>query len=497
MNAWATLVASALVGTDRQSPAINFTDPALTSYQSSLQHQSATQQILGAVSLVSAYQTAGQNAATGIAIPAAADPEQLACCTPQTTQYLGTILAENRYADILPELLQLIAEAQQTVPAAFLPLLLDAGYRNKQLRPLILPILGSLGQWLARQNRQWEYGLGAKAAEVDLAVIQDLWATGSRSERSAALSQWRALQPAEARQALFSGWKQEKAEDRAVWLGILQVGLSMADEEFLELALADRSKAVNQQAAQLLAQLPSKYNQRFTELVSKCLVVKNIQDVYQIELHLPSAWPDIAINPLINSSLGTVDRQFIHALSVTDLSIWPGAVDKLIAAVLKIDQKLLILKGWALAAYYQQRLDWATALLAQADAVLDYEDMQRLWQDSPDAKSQQERFFTGLLNADDFLDKFQETFGVMMSAERHWSQSVSSLALQKFDQVVQLTNNYYLPSLSIRMANHLDITVLPALQQRQAAFSSGNFSYNGCVEILELRHQIHQEFNTE
>jgi hypothetical protein len=504
MNAWETLVASALVGTDRQSPAIDFTAPALTDYQTSLQSQSATQQILSAAGLIAAYQAVGQSTATAnLPLSAAASSEQLICCSPQTTQHLSTVLQENRYAEILPELLQLLAQFQQTVPPDFLPLLLDAGKKNKQLRPLILPILGHLGQWLARQNRQWEYGLGAKIADVDLASIQEIWATGNRSERSAALSQWRKLQPVESRQALEASWKTEKADDRAAWLEILQIDLSLKDKEFLEMALVDRSKVVSHQAAHLLTQLPGNYSQRLTQMISKCLVIKNLKGVYQIEINLPKAedkeWQEVIINLTVNSSfLNVADRRFVQALSATDLSFWPGDIDRLLAAVMDLDDKFVILKGWAMAACYQQRIDWIEALLTQADGFLDYDDIQRLWQCLPgNVRSHKERIFTRLLNADDLMEKVEGVLEKMMAAERHWGMEISSLAMQEFDKVVRHTNYYYLRTVSAKMASYLDIGVLPDVQRMQATLSSEKFSYDGCIEILEFRRKMHEAFNTE
>jgi hypothetical protein len=378
MNAWETLVASALVGIDRQSPTIDITHPALIDYAEALPSQSMTHQILGAAGLISSYQLVGQSVvATSRLSPEPARAEQLTCCSSQTAQYLITILQENRYGDILPELLQLLANNHQTVPPDFLPLLLDAGKKDKKIRPLILPILGNLGQWLVRQNPQWEYGAGAAITDADLVNIQEAWATGSRSERSAALSQWRELQSVESRQALAATWKQEKADDRATWLEILQIGLSLADAEFLEVALVDQSEPVRRQAIHLLNQLPSQYRQRLTKLATELLVIKDV-DGYQLQINLPQAdaveWIAVGLLDKPSSKAGAKPakvtfEQLSPVFVGADLNVWPPDIDRLITSIQSLSAGNIILSGLARAACYQQRMDWIEVLITRSPQV--------------------------------------------------------------------------------------------------------------------------------
>jgi hypothetical protein len=506
MNAWETLVASALVGTDRQSPAIDFNNPALSDYQTSLQSQSATQQILSAAGLIAAYQTVGKSATTAsLPLPAAASSEQLICCSPQTTRHLGTILQENRYAEILPELLQLLAQSQQTVPPDFLPLLLDAGKKDKKLRPLILPILGNLGQWLARQNRQWEYGLGIKIADVNLASIQEIWATGSRSERSAALSQWRELQPVESRQALEASWKQEKADDRATWLEILQIGLSLADEEFLELALVDRSEPVRRQAAHLLNQLPSQYRQRLTRLAIELLVIKDA-DGYQIVINIPQAdsleWITAGIIDKPSNKVGakpiTVTiEQLAPVLIGADLAAWPQDLDRLVTSIQSLTAGNIILSSLARAACYQQRMDWIEVLISRSPIIFTNFDAQILLSSLPsDDRGIKERFFTQLLIADNSIEALPNNIAVM-KCEPHWSEALSSLVFQKFHQYAQQqSHQYYVQQLSSNISSHLDINILQEIQQLHAELTPDKFNYSSCIEFLEFRRNIRAVFDT-
>jgi hypothetical protein len=506
MNAWETLVASALVGVDRQLPSIDFTDPALTDYQVSLQSQSATQQILGAAGLISAYQTAGQSAATAtLPLPDAANSEQLTCCSLQTTQHLSTILQENRYAEILPELLQLLTQAQQTVPPDFLPLLLDVGKRDKKLRPLILPILGNLGQWLARQNRQWEYGLGVTIADVDLASIQEIWAIGGRSERSAALSQWRELQPQESRQALAASWKQEKVGDRAAWLEILQIGLSLADEEFLEVALVDRSEPVRRQAVHLLNQFPSQYRQRLTKLATELLVIKDA-DGYQIKINLPQAdsleWIAAGILDKPSSKTGAKPakvniEQLSPVLIAADLDAWPRDIDRLITSIQSLTAGNIILSGLARAACYQQRIDWIELLITRSPTIFTNFGTQTPLSSLPsDDHDIRERFFAQLLTADNSIEALPNNIAAI-KCEPYWSATLSSLVFQKFHQYAQQQSyQYYVQELSSSISSHLDINVLPEVQRFHAELAPDKFNYSSCIEFLEFRRNIRAVFDT-
>lgn len=503
MNSWETLVASALVGTDRQSPAIDFTAPALLDYQASLQSQAATQQILAAAGLVSAYRSVGQGAAiAALPLSDAAAPEQLTCCSLQTTQHLGAILQENRYAKVLPELLQLLAQAHQTVPPDFLPLLLNAGKQDKKLRPLILPVLGNLGQWLARQNRQWEYGLGAKA-DADLASIQEIWATGSRSERSMALAQWREWQPVESRQALEAGWKREKADDRAAWLEVLQAGLSLADEEFLEVALVDRSEPVRRQAAHLLNQLPSQYRERLTTLASELLVIQDVNDKYKIKINLPSAdhpeWIGLGIldKPKAGSQQVITVERLSPALVAADLDVWPQDLDRLIVSIGKQETGSTILRSFAQAAGYQQRVDWIEALITQSPNTFHSFNIQPfLFSLAKSDQAVKERLFSKLLGAENFMENLEQSLTVMM-LEQFWSADISSLVIERFHLYAQQQGSYYhAQQLGASVSSHLHVSVLPQLQRLRETVASDKFNYDNCIELLEFRHSVRAVFDS-
>ena len=91
----------------------------------------------------------------------------------------------------------------------------------------------------------------------DLEAAARLWEEGLFAERVTLLSRLRLTAPDAAVALLAATWKDERAEDRLMFVDSLRVGLSAADEPFLDHALADRSRNVRATAAELLSALPA------------------------------------------------------------------------------------------------------------------------------------------------------------------------------------------------------------------------------------------------
>jgi Family of unknown function (DUF5691) len=512
MNAWETLVASALVGTNRQEPSIDLTHPALTDYGTALPSQSATQQILSVAGLIAAYQSVRNcpSPATSPLLAPAAEAD-LPCCSQLTAQHLSAILNESRYEPILPELLQLLAQAGQTVSPDYLPLLLDRGKRDKSLRPLIMSILGTRGQWLVRKNPDWEYALVAAISSPDLPQLQEFWTTGTRSERLAALTQWRQIQPAKARQAIEDSWKQDRADDRKAWLEVLQTGLSLEDEEFLEVALFDRSEPVRFTAVHLLNQLPSKYRQRLTKLASQCLTIVENGNKYKIEINYPKAgnkeWQDAGVTDKIsrdsNKNEGNISDEewrFFEVISATDLNIWTVNIDLLVRTVVNLNSCFALLTGLAKAACYQKRSDWIEVLLARSSSLIGRDRLRQLLKSlDKDRVNVATEFFIRILTADDFNNNIHQNLEMMMNYDREWNPEISSLVVQQFHKYIHkrsLSSNVYYreENLSNMLGRYLDVSVLPDLQQMQTELSIKQFSYIPCIELLEFRRDMRSIF---
>jgi hypothetical protein len=368
---------------------------------------------------------------------------------------------------------------------------------------------------LVRQNPDWKYAIGAAIESPDLAQLQELWATGTRHERLAAITQWRQLQATESRQAIVANWKQDKADDRQAWLEVLQTNLSLDDEEFLEVALFDRSEPVREKAAHLLNYLPSQYRQRLTKLASNCLTIKEKNNKYKIEVNLPitgdEEWQKAGVNTKFiwqNSRGGTIpEAMLFQALSAADLDIWGGDIDRLVQTASTLPQKHPILAAWARAASAQQRLDWIEVLLTRSHPFLTPNDFSQLIQSfQTTGIDRVEQFFINILTADNFVEQMDRNLEIIMtpvsSENRNWSQKFSDLVVKQFDRYIHelsktgLTYYFRQEHLCKLLGQYLDVSVLPDLQQRQSKLSIENFNYTNCIELLEFRRDMRSTFNS-
>jgi hypothetical protein len=140
----------------------------------------------------------------------------------------------------------------------------SSAYPQSYCRRLLTLALGrrARGRWLAGFNEAWQW-LADYSDEIQEMLGEDgradaetVWNEGAVPRRLAVLCRLRAADPGRARAWPASTWKVEKAEFRAEAVSALAVGLTAADEPFLETALDDRSGAVRTAAASLLARLP-------------------------------------------------------------------------------------------------------------------------------------------------------------------------------------------------------------------------------------------------
>lgn len=260
---WQALVARALVGAEQQAGGLPDPGGRLGALMAALDRADAEGALLGAAAAVALQRRAGHLPAPGPARPVApCPPDEAALCPPRAAEHLGAMLSGLHRA-ALPEWLGALAASGRLAPPAHLPALLALGRGQAELRPLILPLLGRRGRWLAALNPEWDYAateaMGEAAGPGGLApeALLARWETGSRLARHTLLQQLRAGDPAAALALVESSWHAERADERAAMLEALGAGLSMADEPFLEAALDDRSAGVRAAAADLLARLPA------------------------------------------------------------------------------------------------------------------------------------------------------------------------------------------------------------------------------------------------
>jgi hypothetical protein len=373
---WADLVAAALLGTERQPPPLAPTGGALDAVLAALGPAAPPAQLLGAAGAVAAYRRAGRRHAVAAAPPEPAPADPRPPCSPSADVRLAAMLAGD-HADLLGEWLAAVATAGRRVAPSRLPDLLDLAARRADLRPAVLAAAGPRGAWLAGQNPTWASLVAGDDADDDEA----LWQSGDRQARVALLARLRARDPAAARRLLESTWAEEPPDARAAFVGTLALGLSMADEPFLEAGLDDRRKEVRDAAVALLLRLSdSRLVRRMAERV-----VPSLRFSRGLRLLPGFGVPRLDVDPPAahDRAMGRdgVEAKAPHGQPLGDRAWWlrrllaavppsacsaalGAAPSDLIDAAVKSDWALALLAGWGDAAVNHRDADWAEALLA-------------------------------------------------------------------------------------------------------------------------------------
>lgn len=304
-------------------------------------------------------------------------------------------LARSR-AGLLGDLLAAMRDAGYVLPAPLLPGLLDAAARVPALAPLVAPVLGARGRWLAGHRAGWRQVAGAGPARgTDGGAAAgpaaadggpDAWRVGTPRERRAYLAGLRGQDPRAGRELLAAGWARESRQERAELVSALARGLSGDDEEFLEKMLSDRAGEVRAAARRLLAWLPgSAFSRRAAERAAAVLRLEGGGAGARLIAHVPPEADKAAVEDGIEprSPVGWVDSgawrlsQLIAGAPLADwtarFGLAPGELVTLpVTGAAAIDVRA----GWRLAAIRQagagaaggnagdpELTDWALALL--------------------------------------------------------------------------------------------------------------------------------------
>lgn len=282
-------------------------------------------------------------------------------------------------AELLPQWLALAGERGYRAPPASLPALLDAARARTDLRPQALAFAGPRGLWLARFNPEWRFALrgagagGALPDPGDAEAVRKLWEEGLFAERVALLGAVRAKDPAAGRALLATTWSGERAEDRLMFLDSLRSGLSAADEEFLEAALADRSSNVRATAAELLSALPdSALSGRMAGRALTCVGLDRTAPVPTVVVEAPHECDEemrrdgvAAVPP---AGRGERSWWLGRLVEAAPLSCWPArfggrSPEEIVALPVADDWQPELHAAWCRAAVRQRDAAWSRALL--------------------------------------------------------------------------------------------------------------------------------------
>jgi Family of unknown function (DUF5691) len=355
---WESLVAAALLGTERRAPEPTLPPGAPPDLAEALAAREPEDALLASAAAWAVALRAGAVPHTAQP-PEPAPPDPRPACSPAAGRRLAAILAGDHPA-LLPEWLEAARAAGVRPAPELLPALLDAAVRRSDLRPAVAAAAGPRGRWLAARRPEWSF----TAPDPE-----QTWAAGDRAQRRALLAALRREDPATARALLESSWDEESPEDRAAFVAALATGLDPADEPLLETALADRRKPVRRAAADVLWALPqSQLAARMAERAGPLLARRR----RRIEVTLPEECDDGMERDGVERRppRGTGERQFWLAqlLAAAPLSLWPARLKappgELVRLPVAGDWRTLVHGAWARAAVLQRDVEWARALRA-------------------------------------------------------------------------------------------------------------------------------------
>lgn len=463
MTTWDDLLSSALVGTSRRTFAL---DELSIDGAARIEADSAEAKVLAAAALASGYRRAGWTPPSWRGTPAPpAAPDDRPECTPAATQLLELLLTRGIRVEGGTDLLTVhwltcARAAGHRPPYRMVVDLLRFGTAKAANRALVRDVVGPRGTWLAQHNPSWRW-----AATVPPQDVVERFATGTRAERLALLTDLRATEPDFARTLIEDTWADEQAVTRASFLDTLHTGLSNSDEQLLEQALDDRAATVRAAAATLLDRLPD--SARAHRMAERA---HNLND------ELPEE-PDAqarrdGITDQREPGHGRATSWLIQILAATPLSIWDP---KDIAT-----KDRAVVLGWTKAALRQRNQEWLAAL---ADHQPSPELIAAL---TPEA-------------ATDILDKQKKLDarfgGLLAAAPGPWPAQfsvdiVNRLRAHKADNVLQLS--------APALAEHLHPGALAAIEGWLLTLDTDRKATHrilrGVAHALTIRATILQEF---
>jgi hypothetical protein len=365
VRAWQEATACALVGVGRKPLAIPASDGPLGRALRRLEGREPAAGLLGASALLTLYGRIGRKPVNGADPPPAPCPaDDLLECGPGPAARLRRMLGGDSAA-LIPEWLGLLAASGRRLPDEALVDAFDLGRRQGDLRPLLRPVLGSRGRWLAAQNpADWGYVGG----EAERANPESVWQTGTKAERLVALRTLRQADTEKARSLVATTWASEPADERAAIVEAFGEGLGMADEPFLEAALDDRAKTVRRAAADLLARLPeSRLALRMAGRARACLRWSGKATVVAPPKACDSAMIRDGVEPKPPTGTGERAWWLRQVVAAAPLSTWSPpdfpAPDRLIVGGRADEWAEDLWAAWARAAARDRDESWADVLL--------------------------------------------------------------------------------------------------------------------------------------
>ncbi|NIH80613.1 DUF5691 domain-containing protein [Amycolatopsis viridis] len=468
MTAWEDLLGTALVGTGRRPFTLAGCGVAGADRVTAGSPEAA---VLAAAALAAGYRRAGWTPPTWRGTPRQpADRDERPECSPVAAQILELLLGRSIRLEAGTDLLTTgwltAARASgRRPPYRLLPELLRFGTTATGARRLVKQVIGPRGTWLAGHQPAWSW-----AATVPRAEVAGRFATGTRAERLALLSDLRETEPDRARELVEDTWAAEPAATRAAFLDVLRTGLSDADEPLLERALDDRAGTVRAAAAALLEHLPG--SARAHRMAGRARRLHTAAGTFELPGEPDEAARRDGIGGHREPGRGRAASRLIQILAATPLSTWDTS------EISHADADVVL--GWTKAAVRQGDQEWLTAL-ARHEPTPDL-----IAALTPDIA-------TDLLSG---ARKLDTRFGALLAAApgpwpaRFSTELVGRLRDAKAEAVLRLAAR--------ALAEHLHPAALAAVENWLLALGTGSApaarTLRGIAHALTIRATILQEF---
>ena len=500
---WNDLLTTALVGTERRTLDLDGLPEPFRDLTAQLDTTDAEKTLLSLAGALTLHRRVGQTApldSTPLLDPC--DLDDLPPCSPRAGLHLQQILALGQYKIHLGEWLALAAYRGQRVSEEYLPLFFT--YMNRSVPSKnFYAVLGKRGRWLAQQNESW--------SDAVLPQNDAEWETARFPARLEYVRRLRISDPAHGLALIEAVWNQGKSMNRVQMLDLLDIGLNLGDEPFLESLLGDYSTGFHARAEWYLAQLPtSAFSQRMSARAEKYVRIHRQKKKLVIDVTLPETWDEsmgydgIVENPSEKDTFDLHTYWLFCIVQHLPSAYWLGGdwtADELVqAASQHIDWRKMLLGGMS-KTVERERNDFLARALLKAD--LDIQDQTLALSGASSAT--REAFALLVLDqaakTGDAADAFN-LLGRLHQFEQHWSRNFTLAFIHTVTQLLPRMAAPDLTRLTTLLSDNVSRMSPACTDELQALAGVENKlkqvwsrAVKQAVSTLEFRRDMHKEFS--
>ncbi|WNJ19718.1 DUF5691 domain-containing protein [Pontibacter sp. G13] len=293
-------------------------------------------------------------------------PVETAAWTPMmATSILKRMISQDQSSSV-EEACTLAADLDYHIAPDALPSLLEYAESNTP-PPFFLQVLGERGRWLAGQHPTWKRMLPPS---------EDSWEYGNPETRLRFLTFLRQEDPSHARELLEATASQESPQTLAKFIGTFRIGLTQADNDFVETMRAHRRKEIRTAATEV---------QAFIEGGGRDLRLRNALGPYlkihkgmlgkaRWEVTLPTQFQDAwkaegiqAKSKNVYQDLGQKSIWMAQLVAGVSPKHWESisnkSAEQLVSMTLQSEWGFMLIHGFIAATVRFRDPDWAAALL--------------------------------------------------------------------------------------------------------------------------------------